>query len=56
MIKDEFPRSLVKTHLSEKIVVMVVSGRLTLCKSVKSSDDQPVFPLSLVVMHVSDNQ
>jgi hypothetical protein len=33
----------------EKFVVMVVSGVLTACNSVFSYDNQPVFPLSLVV-------
>ena len=56
MKKDEFPRSLVKTHLSEKIVVMVVNGRLILLDSKSYSDNKPVFSLSLVVIHFSDNQ
>ena len=41
---------------SKKIVVMVVSSRLTLLDSASSSDDQPVFSLSLVVRKVYDNQ
>ena len=39
-----------------KFVVMVVSGRLTILDSASSSDNQPVFSLSLVVIHFSDNQ
>ena len=41
---------------SKKTVVMVVSGRLTFLDSMSYSDDQPVFSLSLVVIHFSDNQ
>ena len=41
---------------SKKIIVMVVSSRLTLLDSASSSDDQPVFSLSLVVRKVYDNQ
>ena len=41
---------------SKKIVVMVVSSRLTLLYSTSSSDDQPVYSLSLVVRKVYDNQ
>ena len=38
-----------RNYLSEKIVVMVVSGRITHCSSVTSYDNQLVFSLSMVV-------